>query len=86
MALRSQLTDREVFDDTVLDILETVVIGIEHCTGLIDIQQQNLQNLRRNPIVPIRGVSPFVTWWMDVLIPQGAKRCAPSQANFPLIP
>jgi hypothetical protein len=27
--------------------------------------KQKLQNLRRNPVVPIRDVSPFVTWWMD---------------------
>jgi hypothetical protein len=48
--------------------------------------KQKLQNLRRNSIVPIRSVSPFITCLIDFFIPQGTKRCAPSKANFPLMP
>jgi hypothetical protein len=42
------------------------------------VMKQKLQNFRRNPLVPISSVSPFVTCLMACFIPQGASE-APSQ-------
>ena len=48
--------------------------------------EQNLENLRRNRYAPIRRGSPCVTSETNIMRPQGAKRCAPSKATFPLMP
>src|SRR5262245_59865220 len=46
----------------------------------------NQENLRRNHYAPIRRGSPCVTAETHLRRPHGAKRCAPSQAPFPLLP
>jgi hypothetical protein len=50
------------------------------------ISEQNLENLRRNRYAPIRRGSPCVTSETNIMRPQGAKRCAPSKATFPIMP
>ena len=47
--------------------------------------KQNLENLRRNHYAPIRCGSPCVTCETNVMRLQGAKRCAPSKATFPIM-
>ena len=47
--------------------------------------EQNLENLRRNHYAPLRRGSPCVTSETNVMCPQGAQRCAPSKATFPLM-
>ena len=47
--------------------------------------KQNLENLRRNRYAPRRRGSPCVTSGTKVMRPQGAKRCAPSKATFPIM-
>src|SRR2546423_3273492 len=47
--------------------------------------EQNLENLRRNHYASIRRGSSCVTYEINVMRPQGAKRCAPSKATFPIM-
>ena len=47
--------------------------------------KQNLENLRRNHYASIRRGSSCVTYEINVMRPQGAKRCAPSKATFPIM-
>src|SRR2546423_9398669 len=47
--------------------------------------KQNLENLRRNHYASIRRGLSCVTYEINVMRPQGAKRCAPSKATFPIM-
>ena len=53
--------------------------------GFACVHEQNLENLRRNHYAPIRCGSPCVTCETNVMRLQGAKRCAPSKATFPIM-
>ena len=52
---------------------------------LLTVKKQNLENLRRNHYAPIRHGSPCVTYETKVRRSQGAKRCVPSKATFPIM-
>ena len=61
------------------------VAGLQEDAKFQDDYEQNLENLRRNHYAPIRCGSPCVTCETNVMRLQGAKRCAPSKATFPIM-